>query len=325
MDVRALLRWPKALVAALGVLAPLILGTGCARAATRARPADAAGPATLKLGSQKLSRCATAPLAYCGSLAVPLDYGSSASPKISIAYRWYPSTATTLAVAARSANSTRTVVPVEGGPGYPSIESVSYRSHGANAGYSAMYGQLLEHWNMLAIDNRGTGESAPLKCAALQHFAGPTGNDAFRQAAAGCAQALNGRWKYADGTPVHASDKFGSIPAARDLAVVIAALGLPKIDLYGDSYGSFFAQVFAADFPRLVRSVVLDSTYQAHGLDPWYRSTVQAMPGDFDAACARSQACAEARRALRGRVSANSRAASKGRRSRARCRGRPER
>lgn len=289
-------RRPTALVAALGVLALLVFGTGYARAAARARPADAAAPATLELGSQTLSRCATAPLAYCGSLPVPLDYGSPTSPKLSIAYRWYPATAaaTSAATAADGSGRLHTVVPVEGGPGYPSIESVSYRSLGENAGYSAMYGKLLEHWNLLAVDNRGTGESAPLKCSALQRFAGLTGTDAFRQAAAGCATALNRHWKYADGGAVHASEMFGSIPAARDLATVIEALQLSKVDLYGDSYGSFFAQVFAARFPRLVRSVVLDSTYQAKGLDPWYRSTVQSMPADFDAACARSQACTEA-------------------------------
>lgn len=291
MGARSSLRRPAALVAALGVLALVLLGAGCSRAATRAHRAGASAPATLELGSQTLSRCATAPLAYCGSLPVPLDYRSPASPKIAIAFRWYPSTAT--AASARS-RSLHTVVPVEGGPGYPSIESVSYRSLGANAGYSAMYGKLLEHWNLLAVDNRGTGESAPLKCSALQRFAGSTGTEAFRQAAAGCAAALNGRWKYAGGGAVHASQMFGSIPASRDLAAVIEALQLPKVDLYGDSYGSFFAQVFAARFARLVRSVVLDSTYLAKGLDPWYRSTVSSMPADFDAACARSQACAQA-------------------------------
>jgi pimeloyl-ACP methyl ester carboxylesterase len=295
MDARASLRRPTALLAALGALALPLLGASYAGAAPRARSADVP-PATLELGSETLSKCATAPLAYCGSLPVPLDYGSpSASPKISIAFRWYPSTATAAAAdAAGGSPNLHTVVPVEGGPGYPSIESVSYRSHGENAGYSAMYGKLLEHWNLLAVDNRGTGESAPLKCAALQHFAGPTGTDAFGQAAAGCAATLNRQWKYADGGAVHASQMFGSIPAARDLAAVIGALQLPKVDLYGDSYGSFFAQVFAARFPRLVRSVVLDSTYRANGLDPWYRSTVQSMPADFDAACARSQACAQA-------------------------------
>ncbi len=253
-----------------------------------AAAAQGPGPASLQLGSQTLTLCAQAPLAYCGSLPVPLDRARSDSPQIAIAFRWYP------ASAPGPGEARHTVVPVEGGPGYPSIESVSYQSLGANAGYSAMYGPLLAHWNMLAIDNRGTGESTPLKCSALQQFSGPTGTDAFRQAAGGCAATLNHRWKYSGGGWVHASDLFSSTPAAQDMAAVIEALALPKVDLYGDSYGSFFAQVFAEHFPKLVRSVVLDSTYQAAGLDPWYRSTVQSMPADFDAACARAPACAQA-------------------------------
>ncbi len=250
--------------------------------------AQADAPATAQVGSQTLARCAQAPLAYCGSLPVPLDYARPDGPHISIAFRWYPASATPIGQAKR------TVVPVEGGPGYPSIESVSYQSLGANAGYSSMYGPLLERWNMLAIDNRGTGESEPLRCSALQRFSGPSGSEAFQQAAAGCAEKLNHRWRYPGGGWVHASDLFSSAPAARDMAAVIGALALAKVDLYGDSYGSFFAQVFAARFPRLVRSVVLDSTYQTAKLDPWYRSTVQSMPAAFDAACARAAACAQA-------------------------------
>ena len=116
------------------------------------------------LGSQTLSRCASKPLAYCGKLDVPLDYGSPAGPDIAIAFRFYPATAG----AAKG-----TVVPVEGGPGYPSIESVSYSSGLGEAGYAPMYGSLLEHWNMLAVDNRGTGASAGLRCPALQEYNGP--------------------------------------------------------------------------------------------------------------------------------------------------------
>ncbi len=244
---------------------------------------------SLRVGSQTLSKCASTPrVAYCGTLPVPLDHARLAGPSISIAFRWYP------ASGAGEGASARTVVPVEGGPGYPSIESVDYQSLGANAGYGAMYGQALAHSNMLAVDNRGTGESAPLRCPALQHFAGPTGSEAFRQAAAGCAQALNHRWRDSGGSWVHASELFGSVPAAEDMAAVIDALHLGKIDLYGDSYGSFYAQVFAAHYPRLVRSVILDSTYPVSGLDPWYRSTVQSMPSAFDAVCNRAPACAQA-------------------------------
>jgi pimeloyl-ACP methyl ester carboxylesterase len=157
-----------------------------------------------------------------------------------------------------------------------------------------MYGALLEHWNMLAIDNRGTGASAVLRCAPLQDFSGPTGSAAFQKTVGECGQALNSRWHYPDGSPVHASDLFTSAQAAADMAAVLRALGIGKIDLYGDSYGSFFAQVFAARYPSLVRSLTLDSTYSTAGLDPWYRSSIESMPADFEAACSRAPACAAA-------------------------------
>jgi pimeloyl-ACP methyl ester carboxylesterase len=268
-----------------GVLLALAFALVCATAASAHTAREAA---TLRLGSQTMKRCETSPLAYCGRLAVPLDHSNAGSPDISIAYRWYPASTPS------EGRASGTVVPVEGGPGYPSIGSVSYPSGSSAAGYSAMYGPLLEHWNMLAVDNRGTGESTPLDCPALQTFSGPTGAEAFQQAAAGCAAGLNHRWKYANGEWVHASDLFTSAPAAEDLAAVIKALDVGKVDLYGDSYGSFFAQVFASRFPDMLRSVTLDSTYETVGLDPWYRSSVAAMPGDFDEACSRSPACAQA-------------------------------
>ncbi|HTA34247.1 MAG TPA: alpha/beta hydrolase [Solirubrobacteraceae bacterium] len=268
-------RWVLALVLAA------FAGASAPGAAARA----ASAPQTLRVGTQTLTLCASVPQAYCGTLAVPLDYGSPAGPDISIGYRWYP------ASAAAPGQAAGTVVPVEGGPGYPSIGSVAYESSGSPAGYSAMYGPLLSHWNMLAVDNRGTGSSAPLRCPALQDFSGETDGEAFEQTAAGCAAALNHRWKDPDGAWVHASDLFTSAPAAEDLAAVITALQLPKVDLYGDSYGSFFAQVFASRFPQLVRSVILDSTYETVGLDPWYRTTIDSMPSAFDVACSRSPAC----------------------------------
>jgi pimeloyl-ACP methyl ester carboxylesterase len=244
--------------------------------------------AKLRVGTQTVTLCASAPPTYCGTLSVPLDYSTPAGPHISIAYRFYP------ASDPPGGEAAGTVVPVEGGPGYPSIESVSYESDGAQAGYSAMYGPLLQRWNMLAVDNRGTGQSTPLSCPALQDFSGESGTEAFQLTAATCAAALNHRWKYANGSWVHASDVFTSAPAAEDLASVITALGVGKVDLYGDSYGSFFAQVFASRFPQLVRSVTLDSTYETVGLDPWYRSTIESMPAAFDAACSRAPACASA-------------------------------
>jgi hypothetical protein len=80
MNAHSWRRRPTATVAALGALALLLLGAGCSNAATRTRTTDTKAPATLELGSQTLRRCAMAPLAYCGSLRVPLDYGAARQP-----------------------------------------------------------------------------------------------------------------------------------------------------------------------------------------------------------------------------------------------------
>jgi pimeloyl-ACP methyl ester carboxylesterase len=253
---------------------------GTAAATARAGVAGSDGTASvLRVGSQELTRCGESPAAYCGTLRVPLDWQMTGSPKISVCYRWYPATG--------GGRGAGTVVPVEGGPGYPSILSVAQ-------GYRPMYGPLLKRFNMLAVDLRGTGCSTVLNCPRLQNYSQPSGTLAFAQVVGACADALNTRWRAPGGGYVHASDLFTSAPAAEDLAAVIRALRLPRIDLYGDSYGSWFAQVFAARYPSLVRSVVLDSTYQVQALDPWYRITIATMPADFDHVCALTPACAAA-------------------------------
>jgi pimeloyl-ACP methyl ester carboxylesterase len=272
------------LLALVAVLALAVAGPGfVAGTAAAASPVSAPGAgaaATLRVGSQVLKRCGTSPAAYCGTLKVPLDWQIRGGPDISVCYRWYPATA--------GGRPEGTVLPVEGGPGYPSILSV------APDGYSAMYGPVLRHFNMLAVDLRGTGCSTVLNCPALQNYSQPSGTLAFAAVVGSCADALNTRWRAPGGGYLHASDLFTSAASAQDVAAVIRALRVPKVDVYGDSYGSWFAQVFAARYASLVRSLTLDSTYQVQALDPWYRSTIVTMPGDFDTVCAQTPACAAA-------------------------------
>ena len=72
---------------------------------------------------------------------------------------------------------------------------------------------------------------------------------------------------------MHAADLFGTAYAADDLAAVMRALRLGRVDLYGDSYGTWFAQSFMARHPAQLHSVTLDSAYPVVGLDPWYASS----------------------------------------------------
>ncbi len=262
------------------LLCALALALSCACAATTAA-AQAQPAIKLHLGTQTLTLCQNAPLAYCGTLPVPLDRGTPSGPQISIAYRWYPATAPP------GGQASGTVVPVEGGPGYPSIGSVSYQSAGAQAGYSAMYGSAAASAGTCSPSTTAArGSRTPLRCPALQDFSGPTGGEAFQQAAAGCAAALNHRWRYADGSWVHASDLFNSAPAAEDLAAVIArARRSARSTCMATPTARSSRRCSPSRFPQLVRSVMLDSTYETVDLDPWYRSTIDSMPAAFDAAC----------------------------------------
>jgi pimeloyl-ACP methyl ester carboxylesterase len=255
-------------------------------AAAPARPAvprSLAGPAaasTIRVGRLTLRRCAQSPLTYCGVLAVPLDYASPASPDIRIGFRWLPATA--------EARAAGTVLAVEGGPGFATT--------GTEAAYVAMAGAVLHTRNMLLVNLRGTGNSTPVNCRSLEDYGRVQSQDgtAFDRAVASCGRQLNHTWRYRDGGWVHASDLFNTAYSARDVAAVLRALRAGRVDLYGDSYGSWFAQVFASRYPGQLRSVTLDSTYQVLDLDPWYTTTVVTARRAFDEACRLSVACSAA-------------------------------
>ena len=241
------------------------------------RAAVSSSVVRLKMGTITLRRCAVKPLTFCGGLAVPLDYSSAASPRIHMGFRWLPATG----------DAAGTILAVEGGPGYAST--------GSESEYRAMAG-LLATRNLLLIDLRGTGTSTPVNCPGLEHAGAKQYGRHFNRLVAACGAQLNQTWHYRDGGWVHASDLFNSAYSARDVARVLRALRLGRVDLYGDSYGSWFAQVFASRYPGRLRSVTLDSTYQVLGLDPWYTTTVLTARRAFAQACERSAACAAAAR-----------------------------
>jgi pimeloyl-ACP methyl ester carboxylesterase len=235
----------------------------------------------VRVGRLMLHRCDRTPVAYCGKLAVPLDYSARTSPDIHVGFRWLPATGS-------RSRGPRTMLAVEGGPGYATV--------GTQGAYTAMLGSLRRSTNVLLVNLRGTGDSTLVKCAGLEHFGrsqhqyGPE----FNRLVAACGRQLNHTWRYRHGGWVHASDLFNTAYSARDVARVLRALRLGRVDLYGDSYGSWFSQVFASRYPGLLRSVTLDSTYQVLGLDPWYTTTVITARRAFAQACSRWPACASA-------------------------------
>lgn len=234
--------------------------------AAQARGSGAARPESgkrLRVGTLVLTHCDVLPHAWCGHLKRPWDPDGAVKGDITDGFAFLPATD-------RKDPARGTVVPQEGGPGYSTT--------GSAIDYAAMYGPLLRRHNMLLFDQRGTGRSEAINCPGLQNLHG-----AYDIAAKHCAARLGDH-----------ADLYTSQLSADDESAVIRALRLGKVALYGDSYGTFYTQVFAGRHPNQVRSIVLDSAYPTYGETQWYPTQTAAMRHSLNTACRRSPACAAA-------------------------------
>jgi pimeloyl-ACP methyl ester carboxylesterase len=219
-----------------------------------------ATPATIKVGSLELQPCANV-AAYCGHFQRALDPLGREPGSVSIYFEFYPHTG--------SGRSTGTLVATEGGPGYPATLT--------RKEYLALFAPLRESRDVVLMDNRGTGKSGAIDCRPLQ-----TGDHWTIETVADCGRFLAAR-----------APLYSTAYAADDLAAILTALDAFPIDLYGDSYGTYFEQVFALRHPKALRSIVLDGAYPLDGPDyPWYPTYAPAMRAKYNLACARSAACA---------------------------------
>jgi pimeloyl-ACP methyl ester carboxylesterase len=215
--------------------------------------------ATLKVGSLTLRRCAPAG-AWCGTLERALDPRGLVPGSLQVYFEYYRHSA---AGPARG-----TLVASEGGPGYPAT--------GSRESYLALYGPLRSTHDVLLMDNRGTGRSGAVNCPELQRAPLLTVANV-----AACGRLLGAR-----------APLYSTTLASDDLAALLDALAIGRVDLYGDSYGTFFAQVFAVRHPGRLRSLVLDGAYPlAGGEYAWYPGYAPAMRDKFNLACQRSPAC----------------------------------
>ena len=73
---------------------------------------------------------------------------------------------------------------------------------------------------------------------------------------------------------------------------MLDALRIRQVDVYGDSYGSYAAQAFAARHPDRLRSLVLDGTYPVPGTDPAFGDLAEATQRALRLVCARRPSCA---------------------------------
>lgn len=205
-------------------------------------------------------RCRDDRSARCGTIKVPVHRSEPQGPKLKVRFRVYPHTD-------RSRPALEPIVTAEGGPGYGSIDWAD--------GYRFMLGPLLARHDLILVDNRGTGSSGAIDCPRLQ-----LGRGSYVREVGRCGRKLGKR-----------ADAYGTGAAADDLAAVLDRLKVPVVDIYGDSYGTYFAQAFAVRHPARVRAVVLDGAYAVTGFDPWEREQIEQIRFAWRAVCERSGAC----------------------------------
>src|SRR4051794_6869111 len=215
------------------------------------------------------AQTACPPGVRCGTVPVPLDRANPAAGTIEIAYALVPHSDP-------SRPSLGTVVPNPGGPG----ESAS----GFAGRYLKAFAPLRARRDLLLIDVRGTGRSGPLTCPTVTARAtrDPLSIDE-RSLATLCGADLGAR-----------GGLYGTAAAADDIDAVRAALSLDKLDLWGDSYGTFLMPVYAARHPDHVRSIVLDGAFPITQ-DPWGRDEVRGARRVIDLVCRRTHRCSGAR------------------------------
>lgn len=221
-------------------------------AAARVAACAQAAPVTL-------SPCVARYGGLCGSISRPIDPRGESGGTISIGFELYRHT--------NPGPARGTIIAQEGGPGYATTNS--------RDGYVRLFTPLRGDRDILLIDKRGTGKSGAINCPRLQR-------GAARPLAAtrACGERLGpSAWWYS------------TAAAADDVAAVLAALGTGAVDYYGDSYGTFFGQVFAVRHPGLLRSMVLDSAYPVHGENRFFPSEFANALHALDVTCARSPGC----------------------------------
>lgn len=217
------------------------------------------GADSLKVGSVNLAACGSHG-GYCGTLNRPLDPSGAVPGSISVYFEFYPRTGT--------GKPAGTLVATEGGPGYPATDTRDE--------YLALFQPLRDTRDVVLMDNRGTGRSNAVDCQALQSAPKLTETNIGH-----CGDSLGAK-----------APLYSATLAADDLDAILQALGAGRIDLYGDSYGTFFEQVFAVRHPSRLRSVVLDGAYPLDGPDyAWYPNYAPAMREKFNLACERSEGC----------------------------------
>ncbi|MGB6356792.1 MAG: alpha/beta hydrolase [Steroidobacteraceae bacterium] len=240
------------------------------------QPAAAAAVARLALRECRLEhplRLTSLP-ARCGVLDVPEDRTRPDGARVGLSVAVVPALNRSAAAAP--------LFLLAGGPGQGAADLY--------ASFAAAFARVNRDHDLVLVDQRGTGNSAPLSCRYPDDWqAQGDPLPALRQATLDCLRKYGERVRF-----------YTSSAAVADLAAVREALGYPLIDLYGVSYGTRVAELYMRRYPRSVHAAILDGvTYPEQAIGPDTPLDGQRALDLIVARCGESRDCASAYPQLR--------------------------
>ncbi|MBF4163267.1 alpha/beta fold hydrolase [Nocardioides sp. CBS4Y-1] len=182
----------------------------------------------------------------CAELTVPVDYEDPGGATFQLALLKVP--------AAEPSERIGSLVVNPGGPGAPGTSYAAARGN-------VFRQPILDHFDLVGFDPRGTGASDPVDClsdslldAFLSQNPVPDDQAEIRSSVGSLEDFFEGCIENSDDLVSHVS----TAEAARDMDVLRAALGESTLTYFGASYGTKLGATYASLFPKRVGRFVLD-------------------------------------------------------------------
>ncbi len=170
--------------------------------------------------------------ARCGVLAVPENPARPTGATIGLHVAVVPALNRNAAAAP--------LFVLAGGPGQAASDLY--------ASFAGAFARINRNHDIVMVDQRGTGRSAPLNCRYPEDWRQGADDPAqVRQATVACLGALGDHVRF-----------YTTSIAVDDLDKVRRALHFARIDLYGSSYGTRVAQLYMRRHPQATQAVILD-------------------------------------------------------------------
>ncbi|WP_322937612.1 alpha/beta hydrolase [Nocardioides bizhenqiangii] len=216
----------------------------------------------------------------CGTLEVPLDYAEPDGESIEIALEMAPATGERIG----------SMVVNPGGPGAPGTDVAAQ----ADAYFAPA---LLERYDIVGFDPRGTGDSSPVDCVTdseLDAYVAGDPDPDNRREVRDFVETQESFWAGCEEKSGDLGSHVSTIEVARDMDVLRAVLGEEKLPYFGFSYGTRLGATYAELFPDNVGRFVLDgavdpslptlegSLSQAEGFETALRAYLENCVDDGD-------------------------------------------